>query len=151
PTRRSSDLGVTGNSILGETGFEITKGKVTVNSDMRAPGEDDIFILGDCAWVMNEAEGRPYPPTAQAAIQHADTCANNIRALLHDEPLTSFEFDDKGTVASLGVTDAIGTVCSDVKLQGKAAATMKTVIDNRSLFLLGGVKTILKKGKLRPF
>src|SRR5699024_12387389 len=83
PTRRSSDLqeckedgfvvgddgeeihagtvvwtgGVTGHSILGETGFEITKGKVTVNGDMRAPGEDDIFILGDCAWVMNEAEG----------------------------------------------------------------------------------------------
>lgn len=143
--------GVTGNSILGETGFEITKGKVTVNGDMRAPGEDNIFIIGDCAWVMNEAEGRPYPPTAQAAIQHADTCANNLKALLHNAPLTNFEFDDKGTVASLGVTDAIGTVFDDVKLQGKAAATMKTVIDNRSLFLLGGVKTILKKGKLRPF
>ncbi|HLQ70856.1 MAG TPA: NAD(P)/FAD-dependent oxidoreductase [Bacillota bacterium] len=143
--------GVTGNSILGETGFEITKGKVTVNSDLRAPGEEDIFIVGDCAWVMNEAEGRPYPPTAQAATQHGETCASNLKALLRNEPLTDFVFNDRGTVASLGISDAIGTVFDDVKLQGKAAATMKTVIDNRSLFMLGGLKLFLKKGKLRPF
>src|SRR5699024_11874093 len=43
--------GVTGNSVLGKSGFELTKGKVTVNGDLRAPGEENIFILGDCAWV----------------------------------------------------------------------------------------------------
>lgn len=57
--------GVKGNSILDKSGFELTKGKVTVNGDLRAPGYDNIFILGDCAWVMNKAENRPYPPTAQ--------------------------------------------------------------------------------------
>src|SRR5699024_11719562 len=46
--------GVTGSPVLAESGFEITKGKVTVDGDMRAPGEDNIFILGDCAWVMDE-------------------------------------------------------------------------------------------------
>ncbi|MGM8213078.1 NAD(P)/FAD-dependent oxidoreductase [Virgibacillus sp. W0430] len=143
--------GVTGNSILGKSGFEITRGKVTVNGDMRAPGEEDIFILGDCAWVMNEAEGRPFPPTAQAALQHAKTCANNIRALLHNEPLENFYFDDKGTVASLGVTDGIGSIFNGTKLKGKSAATMKKVVDNRSLFMLGGTKILLKKGKIRPF
>jgi NADH dehydrogenase len=143
--------GVTGNPILSKSGFELTKGKVTVNGDLRAPGEDNIFILGDCAWVMNEKEGRPFPPTAQAAMQHATTCANNIKALLHNLPLTNFEFDDKGTVASLGVKDAMGTVFSGTKLYGKSAATMKKVIDNRSLFLQGGTKLILKKGKVRLF
>src|SRR5699024_5741300 len=39
--------GVTGNSVLDNSGFELTKGKVTVNGDLRAPGEEDIFILGD--------------------------------------------------------------------------------------------------------
>lgn len=143
--------GVTGNSVLGKSGFELTKGKVTVDGDMRAPGEENIFILGDCAWVMNEKEGRPFPPTAQAAMQHGPVCANNIKALLHNEPLENFVFDDKGTVASLGVTDAIGTVFSGMKLQGKSAAAMKKVVDNRSLFLMGGTKTLLKKGKIRPF
>lgn len=143
--------GVTGNSVLSKSGFEITRGKVTVNGDLRAPGEENIFILGDCAWVMNEADGRPFPPTAQAALQHADTCAKNIRALLYSEPLENFVFDDKGTVASLGVTDGIGNVFSGTKLKGKSAAAMKKVVDNRSLFLLGGTKILLKKGKIRPF
>lgn len=143
--------GVTGNSVLSKSGFEITRGKVTVNGDLRAPGEEDIFVLGDCAWVMNEKEGRPFPPTAQAALQHADTCANNIRSLLYNQPLEDFVFDDKGTVASLGVSDGIGNIFSGNKLKGKSAAAMKKVVDNRSLFLLGGTKILLKKGKIRPF
>lgn len=143
--------GVTGSSVLGKSGFEITKGKVTVDGDLRAPGYENIFVLGDCAWVMNEEEGRPYPPTAQAAIQHANTCAYNIRALLHGEPLQKFVFTDRGTVASLGVTDGIGSIFSGTKLKGKSAAAMKKVVDNRSLFLLGGTKILLKKGKVRPF
>jgi len=143
--------GVTGNSVLGKSGFELTKGKVTVNGDLRAPGEENIFILGDCAWVMDEKEGRPFPPTAQAAMQHAPVCANNIKALMHNQPLENFTFDDKGTVASLGVKDAIGTVFSGTKLQGKPAAAMKKVVDNRSLLLIGGTRILLKKGKVRLF
>jgi NADH dehydrogenase len=143
--------GVTGSPVLSESGFDITKGKVTVDGDMRAPGYENIFILGDCAWVMDEEAGRPFPPTAQAAMQHAYTCANNIRALLDGTGLESFQFVDRGTVASLGVTDGIGTVFDGKNLQGKPAAAMKKVVDNRSVFLLGGTKILLKKGKIRPF
>ncbi|WP_081755880.1 NAD(P)/FAD-dependent oxidoreductase [Paucisalibacillus sp. EB02] len=143
--------GVTGNSILGTSGFELTKGKVMVHGDLRAPGYDNIFILGDCAWVMNKQENRPYPPTAQAAMQHATTCGNNIRALIHNEPLEEFVFSDKGTVASLGVTDGMGAILGDKKLYGKSAAAMKKIVDDRYLFLLGGPILLLKKGKVRPF
>ncbi|GAA0614007.1 NAD(P)/FAD-dependent oxidoreductase [Virgibacillus siamensis] len=141
--------GVTGSSVLSKSGFEITKGKVTVDSDLRAPDEENIFIIGDCAWVMNKEEGRPFPPTAQAAIQHADTCSSNLKALLQNGPLEEFVFDNKGTVASLGSKDAMGTVFDDHLLYGKQASAMKKVIDNRSLFLLGGPKLVLKKGKMR--
>lgn len=143
--------GVTGSPVLTESGFELNRGKVTVNGDLRAPGEEDIFILGDCAWVMDQEAGRPFPPTAQAAMQHADTAANNIKALLHGQELENFIFEDRGTVASLGVNDAIGNIMSGTKLKGKPAAAMKKVVDNRSLLLLGGPKVLLKKGKFRPF
>src|SRR5699024_10649883 len=142
--------GVTGSPVLSKSGFELTKGKVTVDGDLRAPGEENIFIIGDCAWVMNEKEGRPFPPTAQAATQHGVVCAKNIKALLHNQPLENFVFDDKGTIASLGVSDGMGTALGK-KLYGKPAAAMKKVVDNRSLFLLGGTKYLLKKGKVRPF
>lgn len=143
--------GVTGNSILESSGLELTRGRVVVDSDLRAPGEENIFVLGDCACVIDEETDRPYPPTAQAAMQHGYTCAANIKALINDEPLEDFQFVDRGTVASLGVTDAIGSIFSGTKLTGKAAATMKKVVDNRSIFLLGGPKILLKKGKFRPF
>jgi NADH dehydrogenase len=143
--------GVTGNSVLGKSGFELTKGKVDVNSDLRIPEEENIFVLGDCSWVMNEEQGRPYAPTAQLAMQEADVAAANIKALVDHTPLQNFVFDDKGTVASLGESDAIGSIFTDKKLRGFSASAMKKVIDNRALFMIGGPKLVLKKGKFRVF
>jgi NADH dehydrogenase len=65
--------------------------------------------------------------------------------------LKDFVFDDKGTVASLGFSDGIGNIFQGKKLQGKAAAAMKKVVDDRTLYLVGGPKAVLKKGKVRPF
>ncbi|WP_373895836.1 NAD(P)/FAD-dependent oxidoreductase [Virgibacillus sp. CBA3643] len=143
--------GVKGSTVLGESGFELTKGKVNVDADLRLPGEENFFVLGDCSWVWDKEADRPYGPTAQLATQEADVAANNLKALLTNRPLEEFVFKSKGTVASLGVTDGIGTVLDDYKLRGKSAAAMKKVVDNRSLFLVGGTKYLLKKGKIRPF
>ncbi|WP_163537949.1 NAD(P)/FAD-dependent oxidoreductase [Gracilibacillus sp. YIM 98692] len=143
--------GVQANSIVGESGFELTKGKVNVEPTLKAPGHDDVFILGDCAWVMNKETGRPYPPTAQIAMQEADTCAHNIRTMMYGGTLEEFQFDDKGTVASLGGKEAMGKIFDGYKLYGVQAKAMKNVIDDRYLFLLGGPKLVLKKGKFRPF
>lgn len=143
--------GVTGNTVLGKSGFELTKGKINVNSDLRFPEAENIFVLGDCSWVMNKEQGRPYAPTAQLAMQEADVAATNIKALVNHAPLEDFVFDDKGTVASLGESDAIGSIFTDKKLRGFSASAMKKVIDNRALFMIGGPKLVMKKGKFRVF
>ncbi|PAV28824.1 FAD-dependent oxidoreductase [Virgibacillus profundi] len=143
--------GVKGSSVLGDSGFELVKGKVNVNGDLRMPEEENIFVIGDCSWVWNKEADRPYPPTAQLAMQEADVVAANLKALITNQPLKDFVFDDKGTVASLGNSDGIGNVFSSYKLQGKSAAAMKKVVDNRSLFMIGGPMLVLKKGKVRPF
>ncbi|RCW66383.1 NAD(P)/FAD-dependent oxidoreductase [Saliterribacillus persicus] len=143
--------GVQANRIVGNSGFELTKGKVNVDPTLRAPGHDEVFILGDCAWVMNQETGRPYPPTAQIAIQEADTCAHNIAASINGGELEEFHFDNKGTVASLGGKHAMGTIFDGHKLYGVQAKAMKNIIDDRYLFMLGGPLLVLKKGKFRPF
>lgn len=143
--------GVQANAVIGESGFELTKGKVNVDSDLRSPDHDNVFILGDCAWVMNKESGRPYPPTAQIAIQEADVCAANIAALIRGGALKEFVFDNKGTVASLGGRHAMGTIFDGKKLFGFSAKVMKNVIDDRYLFMLGGPGLVLKKGKFKPF
>src|SRR5690625_7875669 len=100
---------------------------------------------------MNEATDRAYPPTAQLEMKEADVAADNLKALLKNQPLEKFVFDDKGTVASLGKKDDMGTVFNENITYGKTATFMKKANATRYLFLLGGPKLILKKGKLRPF
>jgi NADH:ubiquinone reductase (H+-translocating) len=140
--------GVRGNHILEESGFDVVRGRVNVSEDLRLPGCDNIFVIGDCANVMNPETGRPYPTTAQNAIQQAYYLARNMKKFLSGEKAEGYVFHDKGTVASLGHGDAIGVIFGKVKLRGTSAAAMKKIIDDRYLFMLGGVGLLLKKGKL---
>ena len=114
---------------------------------MRAPGLDDVFVIGDCSLVINEEINRPYPPTAQIAMQQGEMVATNIVRLIGGRTdLASFTFDNKGTVCSLGDDDAIGVVFGK-KVTGKKASFMKTMIDNRALLMIGGIPLTVKKGK----
>ncbi|MGO4888943.1 NAD(P)/FAD-dependent oxidoreductase [Anaerobacillus sp. MEB173] len=142
--------GVRGNSLIEESGFEAMRGRVKVDPDLRAPGHDNVFIIGDCALIINEEINRPYPPTAQIAIQQAYTCTHNLKALITGSELKAFKPEIKGTVASLGGDEAVGVV-GKKKLYGTSASAMKKVIDNRYLYLLGGIPLVLKKGKLKLF
>jgi NADH dehydrogenase len=139
--------GVRGSQLVEDGGFETMRGRVKVDEYLRAPGYDNVYILGDSSLIFNE-EGRPYPPTAQMATQQGEACAKYLLAEIRGggfkEP---FQFHNRGTVASLGKGEAIGVV-GKRKLVGGTAAFMKKVIDNRYLFLLGGLPLLFKKGTL---
>ena len=94
--------------------------------------------------MINEEINRPYPPTAQIAMQQGDMCAKNIIALMKGEPTSEFAPDLKGSVCSLGDDDAIGVVFGK-KLTGTKASFMKKVIDNRALFMIGGSRINTEK------
>ncbi|MDR6999589.1 NAD(P)/FAD-dependent oxidoreductase [Neobacillus niacini] len=143
--------GVRGNAIIEKSGFEAMRGRVKVQPDLRVPGFDDVFIIGDSSLVINEEINRPYPPTAQIAMQQGEVVAKNIAALVRNKAeLENFKFDNKGTVCSLGEDDAIGVVFGK-KVTGSKAAFMKKVVDNRALYMIGGTSLVLKKGKLNFF
>lgn len=142
--------GVKANSIVGQSGFTTNRGKVEVRKDMRTPDYDDVFVIGDCALIMNEQTGRPFPPTAQIAIQQSGTVAHNVKAAVRGEELQSFEPNLLGTIASLGHDDAIAEVLGR-KLFGWKATVMKKMSDNRYLLKLGGIGLLMKKGKFNIF
>lgn len=143
--------GVRGNPVIEESGFENMRGRVKVTPDLRAPGHDNIFIIGDCSLIINEETDRPYPPTAQISMQQGEVCAENLVKLVKGETsLKTFEFDNKGTVCSLGDDDGIGVVFGK-KVKGFTASVMKKAVDNRALFMIGGVPLTMKKGKFNIF
>ncbi|OZU88564.1 FAD-dependent oxidoreductase [Virgibacillus indicus] len=143
--------GVKANGIVEKSGLKTNRGKVEVRTDMRTPEYDDIFVVGDCALITNPENGRPYPPTAQIAIQQADVVAHNIKSLVSGGEMEGFKPNILGTVASLGHNDAIGVVLNGQKLFGWKATIMKKIIDNRYLLKLGGIGLLMKKGKFNIF
>lgn len=142
--------GVRGNSLIESSGIENNRARIMVEQDLRAPGFDDVFIVGDCSVFLNPETERPYPPTAQIAMQQAVTIAKNIQHLLNNEPTEGFVYSDKGAVCSLGHSSAIGAPFGK-KIVGKPAAALKKVVDNRALLLIGGPTLVAKKGKFKPF
>lgn len=143
--------GVRGNSVIEKSGIEAMRGRVKVQLDLRVPGKENLFIIGDCSLIINEEINRPYPPTAQIAMQQGELCARNIAALIRGKSeLETFEFDNKGTVCSLGEDEAIGTAFGK-KFYGAKASFLKKMVDNRALYMIGGPSMVFKKGKFNIF
>ncbi|WJH32262.1 NAD(P)/FAD-dependent oxidoreductase [Paenibacillus sp. CC-CFT747] len=137
--------GIRGNRMLEEAGLETSRGRVVVDSFLRTKEYENIYVIGDCSIVLND-QGRPYPPTAQIAMQQADVCAHNLIAAIRNSSPREFKFSNKGTVASLGRGEAIGIV-GKYKIKGYSAAMMKKLIDMRYLYIIGGIPLVLKKGR----
>ncbi|WP_099222816.1 NAD(P)/FAD-dependent oxidoreductase [Listeria costaricensis] len=141
--------GVRGNSVIEASGFEAGRGRVKVNNNLTVPGNEEILIVGDCSLIINPANERPYPPTAQIAMQQADVAAVNLAKLIKGETdLVDFVYHEKGTVCSLGDNDAIGVVFGK-SLKGYPASVMKKVIDDRALLQIGGPGVMMNKGKFK--
>lgn len=139
--------GVRGNSIVEKSGFEVMRGRVKVDEYLRAPGYENVFVVGDCALIFNE-QGRPYPPTAQIAVQEGENCGANLVALVRGDQLQPFVPALQGTLASLGKGEGMGIVLGGKKVFGTSAALMKKASDLRYLYKIGGLGLALSKAKL---
>lgn len=141
--------GVRGHDVISNSAFESNRGKIAVDGYLRVPDCESIFVVGDCALVMDPESGRPYPPTAQIANQQGHYVGEVLTHILRDEPLGEpFEFHSKGTVCSLGYNSGVG-VAMGVKLRGHNASFMKNVIENKWLMSIGGPTLVVKKGKFK--
>lgn len=139
--------GVRGNSVVDNSGIESMRGRVKVDPYLRAPGFENVFVIGDCSLFINKETDRPYPPTAQISMQMGANLAHNLVSILHkNDSLRPFVPSIKGTVASLGKKYAVGVVLGK-KIKGFTAVTMKKIIDLRYLFIIGGLSLVFRKGR----
>lgn len=94
--------GIRGNRLIEDAGIENIRGRVKVDKQLRAPGWENVFVVGDCSLVINEEIDRPYPPTAQIATQQGQFLGKNLPILIRGGEMGTFSYQPKGTVASLG-------------------------------------------------
>jgi NADH dehydrogenase len=82
-------------------------GRVQVTGDLSIPGHKDVFVLGDLASYPDK-DGHPVPGVAPAAIQMGKFAAEQISRDLSREPRTTFHYLDKGSLATIGRSKAVG-------------------------------------------
>jgi NADH dehydrogenase FAD-containing subunit len=97
-------------------------GKVISNSYLELKGWNNVFAIGDCAYIMDPNTDRSYPPTAQHAIRQAKVAAENmisdIRQKMSSSVVTKslgreaekFDYQTKGIMALIGNRNGVGVV-----------------------------------------
>lgn len=141
--------GVRANSLVKKSGLQTKDGKVAVTGEMKAPDFQDIFVVGDCANVIDQKSGKAFNPTAQITVQQAALVAYNVVAMIKGNKLRTFEPKIKGMVVCLGSHDGIGQIFNKRKLFGWKAPLAKRLVDTQYLLKLGGLSLVLKKGKFK--
>ena len=97
-------------------------GKVISNDYLKLKGWNNVFAIGDCAYIMDPNTDKPYPPTAQHAIRQARVAADNmisdiqrrisssVAARSLDRKVQKIEYETKGIMALIGKRNGVGVV-----------------------------------------
>lgn len=84
------------------------QGRVIVGPDLTIPDHPDIFVIGDAACAMDK-NNKPLPGLAPVAVQQGRYAAQMIGKKVPKDQRPPFKYHDKGTMATVGKTKAIGT------------------------------------------
>ncbi len=82
-------------------------GRVPVTAELRAPGQERIFVIGDTALALGP-DGKPAPGIAPAAKQEGAYVASTISSLIAGRKApAAFAYADRGLLATIGRKAAV--------------------------------------------
>lgn len=76
--------------------------RIRVNPFNQVIGYNNIFALGDIAFMESEKYPQGHPMMAQPAMQQGNLLAENLVKLINNKPMKPFEYKDKGSMATIG-------------------------------------------------
>lgn len=86
-----------------------SSGRVIVERDLSVPGFNNVFVIGDLANYSYQT-GSPLPGLAPVAIQQGQYVAKLIKARLANKAIPAFKYIDKGNLATIGRSRAVGKI-----------------------------------------
>lgn len=100
--------GIKGNHIDGLPASVITYGnRIKVDRFNQVEDVEDVYAIGDIAYMEEEAFPEGHPQVAQVAIQQARQLAKNLKARLKGKEKAPFYYKDKGSMATIGRNRAV--------------------------------------------
>jgi len=84
-------------------------GRAIVEQDLSIPNHSNIFVIGDAAKVLDK-NGKELPGIAPVAMQQGRYVAQIIESKKNKENRHKFEYQDKGSMATIGRAKAIAQI-----------------------------------------
>ena len=98
--------GIKGNVPDGINKELIVKGnRIKTDRQCKVPGFENVYAIGDVAYMEEPAYPNGHPQVAPVAMQQADMLVNNLKRLRMksgDKHMLDFEYKDKGAMATVG-------------------------------------------------
>jgi len=113
-------------------------GRLVADPALRAPGWNDIYVIGDVAAARNPKTNRTLPMLAQIAIQEGPHTADNVLREARGDVPTAFEPHLRGEFVSIGPSWGVGWMYK-LKLTGLFAITMKRITYLKYWLQVGGI------------
>jgi NADH dehydrogenase len=119
--------GVKPPAAVGALPFNKAKdGRIIVNRYLEVPEAPGVYVLGDCAYSLQEHGSIPYPATQQVAERQGPICAGNIIRTIRGQQQRPFRYRFKGQLIYVGRNLAVAQVSGYV-FDGFAAAMLRRV------------------------
>lgn len=101
--------GVTGNVIEGLDKAQLVHNRYVVDRLNKLDNYDNIYAIGDVAYMETPLYPKAHPQVANVAINQAKNLGKNILAMLKDEhaTLNPYEYKDLGMMATIGKHKAV--------------------------------------------
>lgn len=100
--------GVSANRIEGLAPDSLHRSnRIKVNRQNKVEGSENIYAIGDVAFMIEEKYPIGHPQVAQVAIQQGELLAKNFKRLLKKEVLREFYYKDLGSMATIGRNKAV--------------------------------------------
>lgn len=94
--------------------------RIVVNQSCQVNGYDNIFAIGDIAYMETPEYPRGHPQVAQVAIQMATCLVKNLERKIKGESIQTFRYVDKGSLATIGRNAAVADL-NKLKFGGRVA------------------------------
>ena len=105
--------GVKGSDVIGTLdGLEVSRANtLVVKPSLQTTRDDNIFVIGDAAYLVPPGETAPIPPRAQAAHQQSSHLVRQLQRRMRGETdLAPFVYRDFGSLVSLGHYSTVGSL-----------------------------------------
>ena len=100
--------GIVGNPTKGIPAEAVVRGKrLKVNDFCQLQGSENIYAIGDIAYMEQEKYPEGHPQVAQVAIQMANRLGSNFKAVSKNGKILAFRYRDLGSMATVGRNRAV--------------------------------------------